>query len=250
MSGHSKWSSIKHKKGAADAKRGQIFTRLIKEITTAVRIGGGDPDSNSRLRDAIARAKSENMPKDNIDRAIKKGLGTLGDGQSFEEITYEGYGPGGVAVLIEVMTDNKKRTAAEIRHALSRLNGNLGEAGCVSWMFGKKGYISFDKKMVDSDKIMEIALDSGAEDVSEDENAIEVVADVSAFESVKKVFDNNSIKYIVAEISMVPQTSVKLEGKNAETMLKLMEALEELDDVQNVYANFDISEEEMEKLSS
>jgi YebC/PmpR family DNA-binding regulatory protein len=250
MSGHSKWSSIKHKKGAADAKRGQIFTRLIKEITTAVRIGGGDPDANSRLRDAIARAKAENMPKDNIDRAIKKGLGTLGDGQSFEEITYEGYGPGGVAVLIEVMTDNKKRTAAEIRHALSRLNGNLGEAGCVSWMFGKKGYISFDKKMVDSDKIMELALDSGAEDVSEDENAIEVVADVSAFESVKKVFDNNSIKYIVAEISMVPQTSVKLEGKNAETMLKLMEALEELDDVQNVYANFDISEEEMEKLSS
>ena len=145
MSGHSKWSSIKHKKGAADAKRGQIFTKLIKEITTAVRIGGGDPDANSRLRDAIARAKAENMPKDNIDRAIKKGLGTLGDGQSFEEITYEGYGPGGVAVLIEVMTDNKKRTAAEIRHALSRLNGNLGEAGCVSWMFGKKGYISFDK---------------------------------------------------------------------------------------------------------
>ncbi len=250
MSGHSKWSSIKHKKGAADAKRGQIFTRLIKEITTAVRIGGGDPDANSRLRDAIARAKAENMPKDNIDRAVKKGLGTLGDGQSFEEITYEGYGPGGVALLIEVMTDNKKRTAAEIRHTLSRLNGNLGEAGCVSWMFGKKGYISFDKKMVDSDKIMEIALDSGAEDISEDEHEIEVVADVSTFESVKKVFDNNAVKYIVAEISMVPQTSVKLEGKNAETMLKLMEALEELDDVQNVYANFDISEEEMEKLSS
>jgi YebC/PmpR family DNA-binding regulatory protein len=250
MSGHSKWSSIKHKKGAADAKRGQIFTRLIKEITTAVRIGGGDPDANSRLRDAIARAKSENMPKDNIDRAIKKGLGTLGDGQSFEEITYEGYGPGGVALLIEVMTDNKKRTAAEIRHALSRLNGNLGEAGCVAWMFGKKGYISFDKATVDSDKIMEIALDSGAEDVSEDEQEIQVVAGLSTFESVKKVFDNNSIKYIVAEISMVPQTSVKLEGKNAETMLKLMEALEELDDVQNVYANFDISEEEMEKLSS
>jgi YebC/PmpR family DNA-binding regulatory protein len=250
MSGHSKWSSIKHKKGAADAKRGQIFTRLIKEITTAVRIGGGDPDANSRLRDAIARAKSENMPKDNIDRAIKKGLGTLGDGQCFEEITYEGYGPGGVALLIEVMTDNKKRTAAEIRHALSRLNGNLGEAGCVAWMFGKKGYISFDKATVDSDKIMEIALDSGAEDVSEDEQEIQVVAGLSTFESVKKVFDNNSIKYIVAEISMVPQTSVKLEGKNAETMLKLMEALEELDDVQNVYANFDISEEEMEKLSS
>lgn len=250
MSGHSKWSSIKHKKGAADAKRGQIFTRLIKEVTTAVRIGGGDPVANSRLRDAIARAKSENMPKDNIDRAIKKGLGTLGDGQSFEEITYEGYGPGGAALLIEVMTDNKKRTAAEIRHALSRLNGNLGEAGCVAWMFGKKGYISFDKATVDSDKIMELALESGADDISEDEHEIEVVADVSTFESVKKVFDDNAIKYVVAEISMVPQTSVKLEGKNAETMLKLMEALEELDDVQNVYANFDISEEEMEKLSS
>jgi YebC/PmpR family DNA-binding regulatory protein len=250
MSGHSKWSSIKHKKGAADAKRGQIFTKLIKEITTAARIGGGDPDANSRLRDAVARAKAENMPKDNIDRAVKKGLGTLGDGQSFEEITYEGYGPGGVALLIEVMTDNKKRTAAEIRHALSRLNGNLGETGCVSWMFGKKGYISFDKKMIDSDKIMEIALDSGAEDISEDEQEIEVVTDVSTFETVRKVFDDSAIKYIVAEISMVPQTSVKLEGKNAETMLKLMEALEELDDVQNVYANFDISEEEMEKLSS
>jgi YebC/PmpR family DNA-binding regulatory protein len=250
MSGHSKWSSIKHKKGAADAKRGQIFTKLIKEITTAARIGGGDSDANSRLRDAIARAKAENMPKDNIDRAIKKGLGTLGDGQSFEEITYEGYGPGGVAVLIEVMTDNKKRTAAEIRHALSRLNGNLGEAGCVSWMFDKKGCISFDKKMIDSDKIMELALESGAEDISEDEQEIEVVTAVSTFESVKKVFDVNAMKYMVAEISMVPQTSVKLEGKNAETMLKLMEALEELDDVQNVYANFDISEEEMEKLSS
>jgi YebC/PmpR family DNA-binding regulatory protein len=250
MSGHSKWSSIKHKKGAADAKRGQIFTKLIKEITTAARIGGGDPDANSRLRDAVARAKAENMPKDNIDRAIKKGLGTLGDGQSFEEITYEGYGPGGVAVLIEVMTDNKKRTAAEIRHTLSRLNGNLGEAGCVSWMFSKKGYISFDKKQVDSDKIMELALDTGAEDISEDENEIEVVTGVSTFESVKKVFDDNAIKYIVAEISMVPQTSVKLEGKNAETMVKLMETLEESDDVQNVYANFDISAEEMEKLSS
>jgi len=250
MSGHSKWSSIKHKKGAADAKRGKIFTKLIKEITTAVRIGGGDPDANSRLRDAIARAKAENMPKDNIDRAIKKGLGTLEDGQSFEEITYEGYGPGGVALLIEVMTDNKKRTAAEIRHILTRLNGNLGEAGCVSWMFSKKGYISFDKKLVDSDKIMEIALDAGAEDISEDENEIEVVTDISAFESIKKVFDDNAIKYIVAEISMVPQTSVKLDGKNAETMLKLMEALEDSDDVQNVYANFDISEEEMEKLTS
>ncbi len=250
MSGHSKWSSIKHKKGAADAKRGQVFTKLIKEITTAARIGGGDPESNSRLRDAVARAKAENMPKDNIDRAIKKGTGTLEGGQSFEEITYEGYGPGGVALLIEVLTDNKKRTAAEVRHTLSRLNGNLGEAGCVAWMFSKKGYISFDKKQVDSDKIMELALEAGAEDISEDENEIEVVTDLSTFESVKKVFDDNGVKYMVAEISMVPQTSVKLEGKNAETMLKLMETLEESDDVQNVYANFDISAEEMEKLSA
>ena len=214
-----------------------------------MRIGGGDPEANARLRDAVGRAKTENMPKDNIDRAIKKGLGTLEDGQSFEEITYEGYGPGGVAVLIEVLTDNKKRTAAEVRHVLSRLNGNLGEAGCVSWMFGKKGYISFDKKAVDNDKIMELALDSGAEDISEEENEIGVVTDPSTFETVRKVFDTNGIPYIVAEISMVPQNSIKLEGKNAETMLKLMEALEELDDVQNVYANFDISDEEMEKLS-
>lgn len=249
MSGHSKWSSIKHKKGAADAKRGKIFTKLIKEITTAVRIAGGDPDSNSRLRDAIARAKAENMPKDNIDRAIKKGLGTAGDGQQFEEITYEGYGPGGVALLIEVLTDNKKRTAAEIRHTLTRLNGNLGEAGCVAWMFGKKGTISFDKSLVDSDKVMEIALDAGAEDISEDDSEIEVVTDVSSFETIKKVFDDKGLKYMVAEKGMVPQTSVKLEGKNAETMLKLMEALEESDDVQNVYANFDISDEEMERLT-
>ena len=248
MSGHSKWSSIKHKKGAADAKRGKIFTKLIKEITTAVRIGGGDPEANSRLRDAIARAKAENMPKDNIDRAVKKGLGTLEDGQSFEECTYEGYGPGGVALLIEVLTDNKKRTAAEIRHTLTRLNGNLGEAGCVSWIFSKKGYISFDKKMADGDKIMELALDAGAEDISEDENEIEVVTDIANFENVKKVFDKSGINHIVAEISMIPQNSVKLEGKNAETMLKLMEALEDLDDVQNVYANFDISAEEIEKL--
>jgi YebC/PmpR family DNA-binding regulatory protein len=250
MSGHSKWSSIKHKKGAADAKRGKIFTKLIKEITTAVRIGGGDLEANSRLRDAIARAKAENMPKDNIDRAVKKGLGTLADGQSFEEITYEGYGPGGVALLIEVLTDNRKRTAAEIRHTLSRLNGNLGEAGSVSWIFSKKGYISFDKKVVDSDKIMELALDSGAEDISEDANEIEVVTDISDYENVKKIFDDNGIKYTVAEMSLIPQNSVKLEGKNAETMLKLVEALEDSEDVQNVYANFDISEEEMEKISS
>ncbi|HOV91440.1 MAG TPA: YebC/PmpR family DNA-binding transcriptional regulator [Syntrophorhabdaceae bacterium] len=249
MSGHSKWSSIKHKKGAADAKRGKIFTKLIKEITTAARLGGGNPESNARLRLAIAQAKSENMPKDNIERAIKKGVGAI-EGESYEEYTYEGYGPGGVAILVEVLTDNKKRTTAEIRHILSRMNGNMGEAGCVSWLFNKKGYISFDKKNVNEDEIIELALEAGAEDVTSDENVIEVITDVSNFENVKKVFDSKGLQYIVSEISMIPQTSVKLEGKNAETMLKLMEALEDSDDVQKVYANFDISSEEMERIAA
>jgi len=250
MSGHSKWSSIKHKKGAADAKRGKIFTKLIREITTAARIGGGDPESNSRLRVAVDSAKAENMPKDNIERAIKKGTGALGDSVAYEEYVYEGYGPGGVAILIEVLTDNKKRTAAEVRHSLSRLNGNLGEAGCVSWLFSKKGFMSFDKKVVDSDKIMELALEAGAEDISDEGEEIEVYTDISNFENLKKVFEENKIQPIVAELSMVPQNYVKLEGKNAETMLKLMEALEDSDDVQKVYANFDIDAAEMERLTS
>ncbi|MCX5803231.1 MAG: YebC/PmpR family DNA-binding transcriptional regulator [Proteobacteria bacterium] len=249
MSGHSKWSSIKHKKGAADAKRGKIFTKLIKEITTAARISGGDPEANARLRVAIAQAKAENMPKDNIEKAIKKGTGALEGGERYEEHTYEGYGPGGVAILIETLTDNKKRTTADVRYILTRLNGNLAEAGSVSWLFSKKGYISFDKNAVDGDKIMEIALEAGAEDITEDENEIEVVTNLSSFEPVKKVFDKNGIKYIVAEISMMPQNYVKIEAKNAETMLKLMEALEDSDDVQHVYANFDISAQEMERLS-
>ncbi len=250
MSGHSKWSSIKHKKGAADAKRGKIFTKLIREITTAARIGGADPESNSRLRVAIDNAKAENMPKDNIERAVKKGTGALDGAESYEEYVYEGYGPGGVAILIETLTDNKKRTTAEVRHILSRLNGNLGEAGCVSWLFSKKGFMSFDKKTVDSDKIMELALDAGAEDISDDENEIEVYTEISNFETLKKVFENNKINYIVAEMSMIPQNFIKLEGKNAETMLKLMEALEDSDDVQKVYANFDIDAAEMERLTS
>ncbi|HOC46224.1 MAG: YebC/PmpR family DNA-binding transcriptional regulator [Syntrophorhabdaceae bacterium] len=249
MSGHSKWSSIKHKKGAADAKRGKIFTKLIREITTAARIGGADPNANSRLRMAIESAKSENMPKDNIERAIKKGTGTLDGAEAYEEYSYEGYGPGGVAILIEVLTDNKKRTTAEVRHILSRLNGNLGEAGCVSWLFSKKGFMSFDKQAVDSDKIMELALEAGAEDINEDESEIEVYTDIQNFEALKKVFEENKIPHIVAEISMVPQNYVKLEGKNAETMLKLMEALEDSDDVQKVYANFDIDAAEMERLA-
>jgi len=249
MSGHSKWSSIKHKKGAADAKRGKIFTKLIREITTAARIGGGDQESNSRLRVAIAQAKAENMPRDNIEKAIKKGTSVGEGGENYEEHTYEGYGPGGVAILIQALTDNNKRTAADVRHILSRLNGNLAEPGSVSWIFSKKGYIIFNKTMVDEDKIMEHALDAGAEDVTSDENEIEVLTDLQSFEKVKKAFDSVGLKYTVAEISMIPQTSVKLEGKNAETMLKLMEALEDSDDVQNVFANFDIAEQEIERLS-
>jgi len=249
MSGHSKWSSIKHKKGAADAKRGKIFTKLIREITTAARIGGGDQESNSRLRVAIAQAKAENMPRDNIEKAIKKGTSVGEGGENYEEHTYEGYGPGGVAILIQALTDNNKRTAADVRHILSRLNGNLAEPGSVSWIFSKKGYITFSKTMVDEDKIMEHALDAGAEDVTSDENEIEVLTDLQSFEKVKKAFDSAGLKYTVAEISMIPQTSVKLEGKNAETMLKLMEALEDSDDVQNVFANFDIAEQEIERLS-
>ena len=249
MSGHSKWSSIKHKKGAADAKRGKIFTKLIREITTAARMGGGDPESNSRLRVAIAQAKSENMPKDNIEKAIKKGTSVGEGGVNYEEHTYEGYGPGGVAILIQALTDNNKRTTADVRHILSRLNGNLAEPGSVSWIFSKKGYITFDKTKVDEDKVMEYALDAGAEDVTSDENEIEVITDLQGFEKVKKAFEGGGLTFMVAEISMIPQTSVKLEGKNAETMLKLMEALEDSDDVQNVYANFDISEQEIERLS-
>ena len=249
MSGHSKWSTIKHKKGAADARRGKIFTKLIKEITTAARTGGADPEANPRLRVAVLKAKAENMTKENIERAIKRGSSALEGGEAYEEYTYEGYGPGGVAILVETLTDNKNRTTAEIRHILSRYNGNLGEAGSVSWIFSKKGYISFDKQAVDGDKIMEAALDAGAEDVKEDEDAVEVITEASSFDSVKKVFDQKQLKYLVAEIDMVPQTSVKLEGKHAETMLKLVEALEDSDDVQNVHANFDISSQEMERLS-
>jgi len=249
MSGHSKWSTIKHKKGAADAKKGKIFTKIIKEISTAARIGGGDPETNARLRTAVLAAKAENMPKENIERAIKKGTGSLDDGVTYEEHVYEGYGPGGVAILVETLTDNNKRTTADVRHILNKMNGNLGEAGCVSWIFGKKGYISFEKDAVDTDKIMEIALEAGAEDINEEGNELEVYTSLSDFETVRKVFDDNKIPYLVAEVSMIPQTQVKLEGKNAETMLKLMEALEDSDDVQRVYANFDISMEEMERLS-
>ncbi len=246
MSGHNKWSTIKHKKGAADAKRGKIFTKLIKEITVAAKLGGGDPAGNPRLRTAVDKAKAENMPKDNIDRAIKKGTGEL-EGVTYEETTYEGYGPGGVAVLVEVMTDNRNRTVSDVRSIFSKCNGNMGESGCVAWMFDQKGLIVFSEE-TDFDKLFEAALEAGAEDVTDEGEQIEVVTDPAGFIEVREALEKAGFKYESAEITMIPQTMVKLEGKQAESMLKLMDRLEDNDDVQNVYANFDISQEEMENL--
>jgi YebC/PmpR family DNA-binding regulatory protein len=250
MSGHSKWSTIKRKKGAVDAKRGKIFTRLIKELTIAARLGGGNPDANPRLRTAMSAAKADNMPKDNIERAIKKGTGEL-EGVSYEEFTYEGYGPGGVAIMVELMSDNKNRTAAEIRHIFTKHNGNLAESGCVAWMFNKKGTIVYEKHAVDEDKLMEAALEAGAEDLAEEENSWSVMVDPKDFYSVKEEIDKieDLPKYTLAEITMIPQNTVSVMAKEAEQVLRLMEALEDNDDVQNVYANFDIPEKEMEKLS-
>ena len=249
MSGHSKWSSIKHKKGAADAKRGQIFTKIIKEISVAARLGGGDPDGNPRLRTAIALAKADNMPKDNIERAIKKGTGEL-EGVHYEESVCEGYGPNGVAILVDLVTDNKNRTMAELRHAFTKHNGNIGITGCVGWMFAKKGLLSFDKDSVDEEKLMEVALDAGAEDISDEGSTLEVITNPNDFEKVKEAIDKSDMQYIFAKVTMVPQNTVKLEGKEAEQALKLVEALEDSDDVQNVYANFDISDEIMDKLTA
>jgi len=247
MSGHSKWSSIKHKKGAADAKRGKIFTRLIREITVAARMGGGDPSGNPRLRSAIAAGKAENMPKENIERAIKKGTGEL-EGVSYEESNYEGYGPGGVAVLVDCLTDNKNRTVAEVKHAFERHGGNLGEPGCVAWMFDKKGLIVIEKEQVDEEKLLDLALEAGAEDVNDEEDEFEIITDPAAFEAVKETIDTANIPYTLAEISMIPKNTVKLEGKKAQQILNLMQALEDNDDVSNVYANFDIPDEVMEAL--
>lgn len=249
MSGHSKWSTIKRKKGAADAKRGKIFTKLIKEISIAARNGGGDPNGNPRLRLAMIKARQENMPNDNIERAIKKGTGQL-EGVSYEEVTYEGYGPSGAAILVEVTTDNKNRTTSEIRHLFTKHGGNLGENGCVGWMFEKKGLLVFDKKGSDEDQIMEIALDAGASDVESREGEIEVTTTPADFEKVKKAFDDKNLKTVVAEISMIAQTTVPLEGKEAEQALKLVEGLEDHDDVTNVYSNFDISQETMDKIGA
>ncbi|HVP37098.1 MAG TPA: YebC/PmpR family DNA-binding transcriptional regulator [Terriglobales bacterium] len=248
MSGHSKWATIKRKKEKTDAERGKVFTKLIKELTVAARHGGGDPDGNPRLRTAILTAKAANMPASNIDRAIKKGTGEL-PGVSYEEVSYEGYGPGGVAVMVEVTTDNKNRTVSEIRHIFDRNGGSLGEVGCVGWMFEKRGVIDIDRSQVDEDKLLEIALDAGALDVRSEKEYFEIITPFNKFEAVRQALDQNKTKYSSAELSMLPQTTVKLEGKEAEQMLKLMEGLEDHEDVSKVYANFDISEELMEKIS-
>ncbi len=247
MSGHSKWASIRHKKSAVDAKRGKIFSKLIKEITVAARLGGGDPEGNPRLRVAIQAAKAQNMPKDNIARAIKKGTGELA-GTSYEEYNYEAYGPGGVALLVNCLTDNRNRTVAEIKHIFERHGGNLGEPGCVSWIFEKKGLVVFEKDRVEEEKLLNLALEAGAEDIKETETQFEVLTDPADFESIKKAFDDQGLIYSLAEIGMIPQNTVKLEGKDAERVLSLMEALEENDDINNVYANFDIPDEVMEAL--
>ena len=248
MSGHSKWATIKHKKGAADAKRGKVFTRLIKEVMVAARMGGGNPDGNPRLRAAVLAAKAENMPKDNIDRAIKKGTGEL-EGVNYEEFMYEGYGTAGVAILVDIMTDNRNRAASEIRHIFSRNGGNLGEAGCVAWMFNKKGSIVFDKAAVPEEELIELALEAGAEDVKDEENQFEVITSPEDFTNVKTAFDDRDLKYELAEITMSPQTTVRIEDtKTAQQLLRLMDALEDSDDVQHVYANFDIPDEILESL--
>ena len=242
MSGHSKWSSIKHKKAATDAKRGKIFTKLIKEITVAARMGGGDLEANPRLRTAVVAAKSENMPKDNVKRAIKKGTGEL-EGVNYEESIYEGYGPGGAAVLVESLTDNKNRTVADIRRIFGKNGGNLGENGCVAWMFDKKGYIAVESKSVDEEAQMETALDAGAEDIREDDSNFEVITAPGDFEAVRDAMEKASIAHIAAEVTMLPQTTTNLTGKEAEQMVRLMEMLEDCDDVQKVYTNADIPDD-------
>jgi YebC/PmpR family DNA-binding regulatory protein len=247
MSGHSKWATIKHKKGALDAKRGKIFTRLIKEITMAAK-SGGDPDKNPRLRGAINAAKAENMPGDNIKKAIQRGTGEL-PGVSYEEITFEGYGPGGVAVLVEVSTDNRNRTVSEIRHAFGKNGGNMGEAGSVAWMFKKKGDIVIPKAQATEEKLMDLVLESGAEDLKDDGDFWEILCDPSSYESVLEAVKAAGVTPENSEIGMIPDNYIKLTGHQAGTMIRLMEALEDQDDVQHVYSNFDIDQKEMEEVA-
>lgn len=244
MSGHSKWHSIKHKKGAADAKRGRVFTRIMKEITVAARIGGGDPDGNPRLRTVLLAARAANMPKDNIERAIKKGTGEL-PGVSYEEIFYEGYGPGGVALYVSALTDNRNRTLPEIRHLFTKYGGNLGETNCVGWMFEKKGYLVIEKNAAGEEVLLEVVLEAGGDDVRDDGANWEVLTPPDRLEEVKEALNAKGIPSTTSELSMVPKTSVKVEGKKARQLLTMMEALEDHDDVQNVWANFDIDESEI-----
>jgi YebC/PmpR family DNA-binding regulatory protein len=246
MSGHSKWSTIKHKKAAKDAKRGKIFTKLIKEITVAARMGGGDINANPRLRTAVLTARSNSMPNENIERAIKKGTGEL-EGVTYEEIQYEGYGPGGVAIIAQVLTDNKNRTVSEIRRMFSKHGGNMGETGCVGWMFDKKGILTIDKSQVDEDRLMDVALDAGAEDVRDEGEVFEVVTQPEDFEKVKERLDQDKIAIASGQISLVPKNTVDVDAKNVEQVLKLSEELEDHDDVQNVAANFNIPDELMDK---
>ncbi|MEK7868113.1 MAG: YebC/PmpR family DNA-binding transcriptional regulator [Candidatus Omnitrophota bacterium] len=246
MSGHSKWATIKHKKAATDAKRGNLFTKLIREVTVAAKNGGGDSTTNVRLRTAVDRAKQSSMPQDNIDRAIKKGTGEL-EGVTYEEFTIEGYGAGGVAIMAELLTDNKNRTTADIRNIFSKKNGNIAGAGSVSWMFQKKGYIEIDRKAnPDEDKIMGIVLDAGAQDMQTEEDVYAVTTDARDLETVRKALENNKIKIKSSEITMIPSTIIKLEGEAAKQVMGLVEALEEHDDVQNVYANFDVPDDLLE----
>ncbi|RKZ28450.1 YebC/PmpR family DNA-binding transcriptional regulator [bacterium] len=246
MSGHSKWASIKHKKAITDAKRGKLFTKLIREITVAARQGGGDINGNARLRTAVAAAKAANMPAENIERAIKKGTGEL-EGVSYEEVTYEGYGQGGVAIMLEVLTDNKKRTVAEIRHTFARLGGNLGEAGCVSWMFHKVGMLTVPKQGTEEEKLMEAALEAGANDFKEEDDFFEIYTEPSNVFDVRDKLIAKGFNVNSAEVTAIPQSTVHLEGKDAEKLLKLLYALEDNDDVQKVYSNVDIPDEIVER---
>ncbi|MCX5871843.1 MAG: YebC/PmpR family DNA-binding transcriptional regulator [Deltaproteobacteria bacterium] len=249
MSGHNKWSTIKHKKGAVDAKRGKVFSKIIKEISIAARMGGGDADGNPRLRTALNAARMANMPKENVERAVKRGTGEL-EGVNYEEITYEGYGTGGVAVLVEALTDNKNRTVAEIRHIFDKYNGNLGETGCVNWIFLKKGMVVIPAQGLTEDEVMELAIENGAQDVKKEGDTFEITTDPADLEPVRKAVEEKGWKIELYELTMIPQNTVKLDGKKAEQMLKMMDTLDDHEDLQKVYANFDISDEEMMKLSA
>ncbi|MGB9692630.1 MAG: YebC/PmpR family DNA-binding transcriptional regulator [Candidatus Sumerlaeaceae bacterium] len=246
MSGHSKWHSIKHKKAAADAKRGKIFTRIIREITIAARLGGGDPESNPRLRTAIAAAKDVNMPMKNIENAIKRGTGEI-EGATYEEVVYEGYGPGGVAIMVEATTDNRNRTTAEIRHLFSKYNGSLGAVGCVSYLFSKRGIITVNKESIEEDRLLEAALEAGAEDVKTEDEGYQVITDQGQLQAVREVLEKAGIKVERAEMVNIPSTTKRVEGRDAETLLKLLDALEEHDDVQSVSSNFEMSDELLEQ---